>query len=172
MPMTYLVVSDLHGSSKGLDLLQAAVFMQKPDVLIVLGDILFGSYDGNEGAVQRYFRSLTIPVLGVRGNCDFADDARSLGFELPEQRTFTFAGRTFHLQHRPWCASFEPGDIALCGHTHVKCLYKEAGIFYLNPGSLGRPRDDGPGFAVINDEGIALYDASKFIPIKSLKYAS
>ena len=170
MPMTYLVVSDIHGSASGLQLLKQAIFAQKPDVLVVLGDILFGAYDGNEGNLQTFFRTLSIPVLAVRGNCDFSDDARYLGFDLPERRTFSFANRTFHLQHRPWCSSFEPGDVAMCGHTHVKCLYEEAGVFYLNPGSLGRPRDDGPGYAVIDENGITLFDAKTLLAIKHLTF--
>ncbi len=168
--MKYLVVSDLHGSKSGLLRLEAAFSVHKPDVLINLGDTLFGSFDGDEGAVGRYFRSVTAPVMGVRGNCDYRSDAEVLGFDLPETRTFSFAGHTFRLQHRPWCAQLNKGDVALFGHTHVKCLYEEAGVIFLNPGSIGKPRDDGPGYALIDETGIALYDADTFAPIKKISF--
>ncbi|MBQ7250029.1 MAG: YfcE family phosphodiesterase [Bacilli bacterium] len=169
--MTYLVVSDLHGSSRGLDLLKTAILMQKPDVLIVLGDILFGAFDGDEGACCRFFKGLTIPVMAVKGNCDYSSDGESLGFALPLSREFVFADRTFHLQHHPWYTRFQKGDVALWGHTHFKCLYEEAGVLYLNPGSIGKPRDDGPGYAIINETGIVLFDAAKLTPIKRLSFA-
>ena len=168
--MTYLVVSDLHGSSHALTLLKQAILVQKPDVLIVLGDILFGAFDGDEGAICRFFASSEIPVLAVKGNCDDYYDAERLGFDLPPVRNFSFAGHAFFLQHRPWYRGFDKGDVALWGHTHCKCLYEEDGAFYLNPGSLGKPRDDGPGFAVIDESGIALYDAENLNPIKTLKF--
>ncbi len=168
--MTYLVVSDLHGSSHGLDLLKRAILAQKPDVLIVLGDILFGSFDGDEGAICRFFQGNKIPVLGVRGNCDYSEDGTRLGFDLPEVRNFVFQGRNFHLQHRPWYRNFEKGDVALWGHTHCKCLYEEAGVLYLNPGSIGRPRDDGPGYGIIDESGITLFDAETLMPIKHLSF--
>ena len=52
-----------------------------------------------------------------------------------------------------------------------KCLYEEAGVLYLNPGSIGKPRDDGPGYAIINETGIVLFDAAKLTPIKRLSFA-
>ena len=168
--MTYLVVSDLHGSVHGLELLKRAIFAQKPDVLIVLGDILFGAFDGDEGKICAFFASNSIPVLAVRGNCDYVFDGERLGFDLPETRSFRFAGRTFHLQHRPWCHYFEKGDVALWGHTHVKCLYQEGGVIYLNPGSIGKPRDDGPGYAAIDEKGIVLFDAESLLPLKRLDF--
>ena len=169
--MTYLVVSDIHGSVHGLELLKRAIFAQKPDVLLVLGDILFGAFDGDEGAICKFFASNSIPVLAVRGNCDYVFDGERLGFDLPEARTFKFAGRTLHLQHRPWCRGFETGDVALWGHTHVKCLYQESGVIYFNPGSIGRPRDDGPGYGVINEQGITLYDAETLLAIKRIAFS-
>ncbi len=168
--MTYLVVSDLHGSSRGLQLLKNALFAQKPDVLLLLGDLLFGAYDGDEGKVCDFFKQLKVPVLAVRGNCDYVFDGERLGFDLPEARAFKIAGHEVHLQHRPWCRAFQKGDIAMWGHTHVKCLYEEAGVIYCNPGSIGRPRDDGPGYAVMNEQGITLFDALTLTPLKSLKF--
>lgn len=144
--------------------------MQKPDVLILLGDILFGSFDGDEGACCSYFRSLIIPVMAVRGNCDYSSDETKLGFPLPLSREFSFAGRHFHLQHHPWYLSFAKGDVVMNGHTHFKMLYEEGGVIYLNPGSIGKPRDDGPGFAVIDSEGITLFDAAELKAIKRIGF--
>ncbi len=168
--MTYLVISDLHGSKHGLELLKQAIFAQKPDVLLVLGDILFGAFDGDEGAVCRFFKTNAIPVLAVRGNCDYAFDGERLGFDLPESRSFRFAGQEFHLQHRPWCRAFGKNDVALWGHTHFKCLYREGETIYLNPGSIGRPRDEGPGYAIIDESGVTLYDAETLMALKRIGF--
>ena len=45
------------------------------------------------------------------------------------------------------------------GHTHVARLEKIDNIIFLNPGSLGRPRDYTNGsFAVISSKSITIFD--------------
>ena len=158
--MKYLVFADLHGSAEGLRLLQAAVKTENPDVLLCLGDTLFGAYDGDASAVADYLAHHSPTVIGVRGNCDHIYDERTLGFALPEEQILIFKGHRLLLRHAPFWSDFHSGDVVMYGHTHVKSLSKARGVITLNPGSIGKPRDGSPSYAMIEEAGISLKNAS------------
>lgn len=157
--MKYLIVSDIHGSNKGIDLLKTAIEREKPACVLILGDILHGSGFENEPYCLSTFKDIKCPILFVRGNCDSTSDAKSLGFPLPEFRGFDYDGHYVHMSHILPQASFPPGDIVLSGHTHRKCIYKSFGVLYLNPGSISFPRDGEPGYATLSDNLVKLFNA-------------
>ena len=169
--MKYLVVSDIHGSSKGMDLLKEGVSKFKPDVILLLGDILYGAYDSSSSYVVKTFREMNIPIIAVRGNCDYEEDASTLGFDLLLNRSISIFGHNAHLSHKPFSfVSFPPGEILINGHTHFKCLYSELGVIHLNPGSIGLPRDECASFALIDETGISLINAENLETIKLLSF--
>lgn len=167
--MVYLVVSDIHGSKKGMDLLKQGVDHFKPDIIVLLGDILYGAYDSSSSYVIDSFKEMKIPVIAVRGNCDYVDDSNILGFDLPEFRSINIFGYTAHLSHKPLMyTSFPPKEMTINGHTHIKGLYSEKGVIHLNPGSIGLPRDGVASFAVIDENKVSLIDASNLREIEAL----
>lgn len=157
--MKYLVFSDLHGSASGLGHLKNAIAMEKPDILLCLGDILHGAMDTNTSSCVSFFLDLDIPILGVRGNCDMFGEEMALHMDLPDRRTLYFNNHRMLLCHAPFYDDFKPGDIVMNGHTHIKTLYKSGGVYYLNPGSIGRPRDGKVSYATITEEGISVKSA-------------
>ena len=158
--MRYLVFSDLHGSKLGLERLKAAVKAEKPDVLLCLGDTLYGAMDQDSSACAAYLSSPELSVVGVRGNCDYDFDESALGFALPEEQTLYFSGRRLILRHAPFWRDFGPKDVALYGHTHIKSLDRHGGTILCNPGSIGKPRDGFPSYALIDEAGVTLVEAS------------
>lgn len=166
--LKYLIFSDLHGSSGGLDLLRQAIEREKPDVILNLGDVLYGAYDQDANACVDYLSSIHSRVLAVQGNCDFPTDAMRLMTDLRDERTLVVCGHRLYFRHVPFWRDFAVGDIAVNGHTHVKCLYEEGGVYFLNPGSIGKPRDDGPSYALIYQGKLSLADARSGATIKSL----
>lgn len=163
----YLVIADLHGSEFGLANLKRAIKMHNPDILILLGDLLRGGYGGSED-VLIFLRDSTIPKFAVLGNTDFAGDAYSLGFDLPYSRNLPFGEWTIEMQHTPFYGSGLPKRIYVNGHTHRKSLRKEGDQIYLNPGSIALPRDNCPGYAILEDKKITLYDAFEGKEIESI----
>ncbi len=159
MALKYFVFSDLHGSSRGLELLRVAIEREKPDIIVCLGDILYGAYDGDTNGCAEYLSSLGSKLVAVRGNCDFSSDGNRIGAFLPEERILSAFGHRLLLQHVPYWRPLKPGDIAMCGHTHIKALYEDGGVIHLNPGSIGKPRDGSYSYALIEEKGIVLMDA-------------
>lgn len=167
--MDYLVFSDLHGSTKGLELLKEAIARHKPNVVICLGDILYGAYDGDAVACSKYLSEVGVPVLAVKGNCDYDHDEYALGFPLPDQRSFFHAGHRFRLSHAQEYGIFEAGDVILSGHTHRKTLYQVGDNVYFNPGSIGHPRDGVYSYGLIDGKRLALIDAETGMEISALE---
>ena len=171
--MKYLISSDIHGSSLGGLRLKEALSREKPDCLLLLGDLLHGAYDGDPAFLAKLIRGLSIPILAVAGNCDDPyGDEMELGIELPEQRQFTFAGigKNVHMQHRPFYMNFSEGTILLSGHTHRKTLYEENGVIHCNPGSLALPRDDSPSYGVMDERSIRLIHGENGLLISEIPF--
>jgi uncharacterized protein len=79
------------------------------------------------------------PIRIVRGNCDSEPS-------WPLTLDFTLEGTRFHLEHIP--TKKPPAcDIFLHGHTHVPRDEIIAGVRFLNPGCITRPRGFGHTFA-------------------------
>ncbi|MBC8571354.1 metallophosphoesterase family protein [Zongyangia hominis] len=94
-------------------------------------------------------------VLGVPGNCDYGSDA-------PLTRVIEEGGVRIAMAHghtlgvkgsleplKKWTRE-EDAQIALFGHTHVPVCSYEDGLYLLNPGSLGHPRDGRPSYGIID----------------------
>lgn len=126
--MRILVVSDSHGDSYSL---RKALEREGNCALIIhLGD---GERD------TAFIHG--IPLLQVRGNCDFAS-------ELPTTLLTQEGGKTIlcthgHTQMVKYGLTVlreqaldKHADIALYGHTHVPVQTYEDGLYLCNPGSL------------------------------------
>ena len=116
----------------------AAVRQERPDALVHLGD-----HANDARALAEEYPLL--PLVTVKGNCDFAADA-------PEQArmnwdgTVIFAvhGHRYHVKSGllslRYAALEQGAHIALFGHTHCPyCEYRD-GLWLLNPGACGGVR--------------------------------
>lgn len=135
--MRILVVSDSHGRQSAL--MQVVEAHPEAAVVIHLGD---GLREAQEAADRFADRTFFI----VAGNCDFAATGILTAREetLGGKRLFFTHGHTYGVKdglYRLLCAARErQADIALFGHTHQPLCTYEAGVFLVNPGSLGYDR--------------------------------
>ena len=150
----YMIASDLHGSAEYTRQLVDAYHREQPDMLILLGDILYHGprNDLPAGYAPKEVIALLTPLAGrilcVRGNCDAEVDQMVLPFPLMAEysilpieghRIFITHGHIHNTQTPPPLAR---GDILLHGHTHVPaCLHQPGGWWYLNPGSVSIPKE-------------------------------
>lgn len=168
MVMLFLVFSDLHGSLSGLDRLKRAIEAFSPDALIDLGDSFRGAFDSDSSAVAEFLSSSAAPTIFIKGNCDFDSDEYRVGAMLQEGLDITLFGKAFHLSHKPPTRLGYQGY--LFGHTHRKTLYQDGGAIYCNPGSIALPRDGSESFALMDESGIRLIDASDLQVIERLDF--
>ncbi len=128
--MKILVLSDSHGC---MDYMYCAVESEQPDQILHLGD-----HAQDARMLQAAFPQ--IPVLGVRGNCDWQDAETEIRVTVfGGIRIYMTHGHLFGVKQTPYRAilAAEEADAAvlLYGHTHQAACFCEGALTVLNPGS-------------------------------------
>lgn len=158
--MKYMIASDIHGSSYYCQKLMDAYKYEKPDRLILLGDILYHGprndlpKDYVPKKVIEMLNSISDSILCVRGNCDCEVDQMVLNFLcLADYSALDINGLFIYCTH----GHLEPvklkmGDILLSGHTHIPAIEDRDGIIYMNPGSVSIPKENSPhSYMILED---------------------
>mgnify|MGYP000879076114 CR=1 FL=1 len=162
--MKLMIASDIHGSYLYCSELMKRYEAEKPDRLVILGDILYhgprnnlpGEY--NPKNVIELLNPLKKNILCVRGNCDAEVDQMVLEFPvLADYGILIEGGHTFYMSHghiynEQNLPPLMDGDIFLYGHTHVLRAEKKGAHTFLNPGSVSLPKEGNiPTYAILED---------------------
>jgi putative phosphoesterase len=152
--MKLVIASDIHGSSYYCKKLVSIVENEKPDRLVLLGDIL---YHGPRNDLPRDYApkeviSMLNPlkdiIICVRGNCDTEVDQMVLNFDVLSDSAVIYDGETeMFLTHGHKYSPENPpklknGAILLGGHTHIACDVFYDDFRYINPGSVSIPKGE------------------------------
>ncbi len=167
--MKLMIASDLHGSLYYGEKLFEAYENEKPEKILLLGDLLYHGarndlpkgYDtkGLTALLNRY----KDVILGVRGNCDASIDQMVLEFPMMADYILLYLdGRTFiathgDLIHEDAMIPHTDGTILLHGHTHLKIAENRGDFTYINPGSVSIPKDDEHHSYIIYEEGTFIF---------------
>ena len=103
-------------------------------------------------------------IYFVSGNCDW-------GTDKPDYDIIKFGGKTIFFTHgarfgvkgdlniAKLFARKNEADILLFGHTHIAMTDYDDGLYVMNPGSCGRPREGLPSYGIIDitEAGIAMH---------------
>ena len=158
--MKFVIASDIHGSARWCRALMDLVEREKPDKLILLGDLL---YHGPRNDLPREYApkqvipmlsSLKEKILAVRGNCEAEVDQMVLPFPCMADYAEVLAdGKTLYLTHGHHTSPenlppLPEGSVFLSGHTHVKRDEVIGGIRCLNPGSVSIPKDGSHSYLI------------------------
>ncbi len=147
--MRILVFSDSHGMIKYME----SAIDKYTDInnIIFLGD---GASDIEQ--MENYYTNKTFYI--VAGNCDFNS-------MLPSKKTVTINNTKIFITHGHYMPSVdemikkaksEGAKICLSGHTHIAQEKYIDEVYYMNPGSISRPRDSKTSYGIIDitDKGI------------------
>ncbi len=128
--MNILVFSDTHRNTEPM---LHVIEQETPDHVIHLGDHM---RDAEE--IQRRFQML--PVLSVKGNCDFEPDGREqvlaefCGIRILAVHGHRYGVKSSLLRYQ-YAAKENQADVALFGHTHQAYCEHHEGLWLMNPGS-------------------------------------
>ncbi len=166
--MKTMIASDIHGSVSCIKKLWERYDEDKPDRIVLLGDLL---YHGPRNALpDEYNTEKAADLLNihsdviscVRGNCDSEVDAMLLDFliEAPHMilsdsgiNIFATHGHHYNTGHLPPMANI---NVLLHGHTHIPAFEKITdGKYYINPGSVSIPKGN-------SDHSYIIYADRKF----------
>jgi putative phosphoesterase len=151
--MKLMIASDIHGSAYYCERLMKRFYEEKPDKLLLLGDILYHGprNDLPKGyapkKVVEMLNSIKDCTLSVRGNCEAEVDQVVLEFPIMADYTIlNVNGITITATHGHTYNQKKPlpfcNEILLCGHTHVPACEVFDNFTYLNPGSVSMPKND------------------------------
>lgn len=155
--MKLMIASDIHGSACAVDRLMARFREEKPDRLLLLGDLL---YHGPRNAlpqdyscpdVAQQLNSIKDHIVAVRGNCDCEVDQMILKFPmmadyaLLEVNGLTLYATHGHLWNEDCLPPMAEGTILLNGHLHIPDCHVHGSYIYMNPGSTSIPKGGSVG---------------------------
>ena len=167
--MRMLIASDLHGSLSSLRFLLARARELKPDMLVLLGDLVYHGPrnplpDGynTPSMLQEILELAELPctLTAVRGNCDAEADLGLMPFPTSENAWIDveglriFATHGHHLPEIPPVPNMLPGTVILRGHTHVPRGETLQNLHFWNPGSLSLPKQGFPRSYGIYADGL------------------
>jgi putative phosphoesterase len=169
--MKFLVLADIHGSIKYLNIAMEKFNKLNCEKILLLGDILYHGprndlpleYKPKE--VISLLNSYKDKILCVKGNCDAEVDEMVLEFPLYPIVMLNVGGVKLELIHGHNLDECEGEGYILHGHTHVNKY--EDGI--INIGSLSIPKDNHHTYAVIEDSTLTSYDLFTDEVIMSVK---
>lgn len=165
--MRLLIASDLHGSLESLRFLRGRAEALKPDLLVLLGDLVYhgprnplpSGYD-TPGVLAETAALTAFPIIAVRGNCDAEVDVALLPFPMAENAWINadslriFASHGHHLPEQPPLPGMQPGSVILRGHTHVPRGETLDDLHFWNPGSLSLPKGGSPRSYGLCEDGV------------------
>lgn len=153
--MKLLIASDIHGAANCAEKLINRIVIEKPDKVLLLGDIL---YHGPRNVVPNDYDTVKTAelinkksdiIVAVRGNCDAEVDEMMLDFNIglydmffniDGLNIFATHGHHYNTSHLPSLMSV---DVLLHGHTHIPtCELIGKNKYYINPGSTSIPKGD------------------------------
>ena len=178
--MKYLVCSDIHGSKGAAEFALKAFEETGCDAILCLGDVLYHGprndlpEDYSPKEVIALLNPYADKIIAVRGNCDAEVDQMVLDFALTAdynefflkgRKVFMTHGHVYSPEHHP---GLKKGDVFLSGHTHIPTADRVNGIYYLNPGSCGLPKNNHPKtVAVLTKKDFVIYqeDGSPYMSV-------
>lgn len=151
--MKLMIASDIHGSARWCSAMLDAWRAERPEKLILLGDLLY--HGPRNDLPEEYAPKKVIAMLNplaaelicVRGNCEAEVDQMVLDFPVMADCAALYAdGHTLYATHGHIHGEsnpppLKPGEFLLCGHTHVPACNRHEGFTYLNPGSVSIPKN-------------------------------
>lgn len=164
--MKIMIASDIHGSAYYCRKLLERYREEKPEKLLLLGDIL---YHGPRNALPREYAPTEVirmlnaikeEILCVRGNCDTEVDQMVLEFPIMAEycilydagrMIFATHGHRFNVENPPM---LKAGDVLLHGHTHIPAAELFEGRLYVNPGSVSIPKAESEHSYMVLKDGV------------------
>ena len=148
---TLVVISDTHGSSKGVEKMRS--IFQENDFILHLGD----GFSESRALIGEYLEK----TYACAGNCDIFCPLPDEGvLEVESVKILYCHGHKYGvkstLARLVQEAKRQDCDLVLYGHTHTARIDEIDGVMLVNPGSLRYPAGEGGSYAylVVNGKKI------------------
>ncbi len=151
--MSFMLLSDIHGSPGALDKAFNLADNANAERIIILGDLLNHGprnplpHDYEPAAVAEMLNSRSRQITCVRGNCDSEVDQMLIRSPILADYVLMLTDRRQlflthgHLWSPEKLPELSEGDLFCYGHTHIPVAEKNSeGVVLFNPGSVTLPK--------------------------------
>lgn len=159
--MKIAVFADIHGSVAGMERVLEICSLEKPDKVVICGD-LFGGWVSLSNELVNLVSKIDAVTYLIRGNNDRESDIALLPYGMEDNAVMYHFGRTLFFTHGDrydkWRVPplLKQDDAFIYGHTHMGLLQKYNGLYIANVGSVSRPRDGQSCYLLIEELGFTL----------------
>lgn len=167
--MKLLIISDIHGSSYYAKKIEEINKREKPDQIILLGDLYY--HGPRNGLTEQYdpmkvagiLNDLKDKIRAVRGNCDAEVDEMISDFKIEQnieeqinnKHVFFTHGHIYNMNNIP----NKEVQIMFYGHFHTGFIEEKNGIIFANPGSISLPKNNTEhSYIIFDSKAIILKD--------------
>ena len=167
--MKLLIISDIHGSSYYAQKIEEINKREKPDQIILLGDLYY--HGPRNGLTEQYYpmkvagilNDLKDKIRAVRGNCDAEVDEMISDFKIEQnieeqinnKHVFFTHGHIYNMNNIP----NKEVQIMFYGHFHTGFIEEKNGIIFANPGSISLPKNNTEhSYIIFDSNAIILKD--------------
>lgn len=152
--MKILFASDIHGSAYYCKMLMQRINEEKPEKIILLGDLLYHGprndlpKDYAPKEVIGMLNAMKGKIIAVRGNCEAEVDQMVLDFDVMSTfkeininaiNLFLTHGHHFNKENPPEKSG---KFVLLNGHFHIPEISDEGDFVYINTGSVSIPKEN------------------------------
>ena len=177
--MKVIIASDIHGSNFYTKKFIKVIQNEKPDKIILLGDIYYHGPRNKQPKgyapmkVAENLNQFTEILSCVKGNCDAEVDQMISSFKFEDSISLNLLNKTFLFTHGhklDFEKLPEEYDFIFGGHTHIHTIQTFGNTTYINPGSLSIPKENtNHSYAIINNNTIEIKNLKNKL-IKSIKF--
>lgn len=163
--MKYLVFSDVHGSLYYAKKMKDIIAREKPDKIILLGDLYYHgprnnlSEEYNPMEVANILNKYKNSILCIKGNCDAEVDEMISEFPFQENITLEINNKNFLFTHghKYNKDNIPPNiDVLVYGHFHMPFIEIKDNVICVNSGSISLPKNNSAHTYLIIDNNLIL----------------
>lgn len=167
--MRMILISDIHGIYKNIDILDKNKWFDDISYLVILGDV-FGSCFEDNLKISNFIKRYKDRLILVKGNCDRNKDILELGCEVSSIELLEVDDICFYFTHgnkyNYYSNDTFTDGVLVYGHEHIPYIKEDIDMTYINVGSISLPRDLlGPSFGVYEDKSFKIYKVGRDEPI-------
>ena len=168
--MKVLFISDIHGITNNLKVIEKLDSKEQFDKIVVLGDLYYAGpnydkkYEVDSSKVLDFLMKYNDKIIGVRGNCDSDVDIKATDFPICDKLTLICTdGLDIYCTHgneynKEKNRKFNRKGILVYGHEHIPYILKDNDMIYINVGSISLPKNGfKPTYLIYDNHKFTIY---------------
>ena len=174
--MKILFISDIHGITDNLKIIERKIKEKNIDKLVCLGDLYYAGPNYNKNNVINskgvfdFLTKYSDMLICMMDNCDSNVDVKASDFPINSGISlinvdnidiYITHGNEYNFKKN---RKLNRKGILVYGHEHIPYIKKDEKMIYINVGSISLPKDNNnKTYAIYENKNITIYDINENI---------